>query len=145
MIFIFSHYSWFTVFCQFPTAPMFCINFLWQGDPGTHTCIHSSHIIMLHHTWLDIVPGATQQDLIAHPFQRQESALLINLLFIFRAACGRFQAREGSNQRYNCQPMSWPQPHQIRATSATYTTAHGNAGSFTHWAGPGVEPRTHGY
>jgi len=33
-----------------------------------------AHIIMLQHTWPDIVPSATQQDLIANPFQRQESA-----------------------------------------------------------------------
>ena len=35
-----------------------------------------------------------------------------------------------------------PQPlqHQIQAMSATYTTAHGNAGSSTHWARPGIEP-----
>ena len=26
--------------------------------------------------------------------------------------------------------------------SATYTTAHGNAGSLTHWARPGIEPAT---
>ena len=32
--------------------------------------------------------------------------------------------------------------HRIRATSATYTTAHSNAGSLTHWAGPGIEPAT---
>ena len=32
------------------------------------------HITMLHHKWLDIVPSATQQDLIANPFQRQEFA-----------------------------------------------------------------------
>ena len=30
-----------------------------------------SHIIMLHHMWLDIVPSATQQYLIANSFQRQ--------------------------------------------------------------------------
>ena len=30
-----------------------------------------SHIIMFHHKWQDIVPNATQQDLIANPFQRQ--------------------------------------------------------------------------
>ena len=30
-----------------------------------------SHIIMLHHKWLDIILSATQQDLIAYPFQRQ--------------------------------------------------------------------------
>ena len=29
-----------------------------------------------------------------------------------------------------------PQPHQIRAASATY----GNAGSLTHWVRPGIEP-----
>ena len=32
------------------------------------------------------------------------------------------------------------QPRQIWATSATYTTTHGNAGSLTHWARPGIEP-----
>ena len=31
---------------------------------------------------------------------------------------------------------------RIQATSATYTTAHGNTGSITHWARPGVEPET---
>ena len=32
-----------------------------------------------------------------------------------------------------------PQPRQIWASSVTYTTAHGNAGSLTHWARPGIE------
>ena len=32
-ILIFFHYSWFTVFCQFSTVQ--------QGDPVTHTSIHS--------------------------------------------------------------------------------------------------------
>ena len=27
----------------------------------------------------------------------------------------------------------------IRATSVTYTTAHGNAGSLTHWTRPGIK------
>ena len=29
---------------------------------------------------------------------------------------------------------------QIRATSATHTTAHSNAGSLTHWSRPGIKP-----
>ena len=37
-----------------------------------HVHILFSHIIMLHHKWLDIVPRATQQDLIANPFQREQ-------------------------------------------------------------------------
>ena len=28
------------------------------------------------------------------------------------------------------------------AVSATYTTAHGNTGSLTHWVGPGIEPES---
>ena len=33
-----------------------------------HLHILFSHITMLHRKWLDIVPSATQQDLIANPF-----------------------------------------------------------------------------
>ena len=36
-----------------------------------HAYILFSLIIMLHCKWLDIVPSARQQDLIAYPFQRQ--------------------------------------------------------------------------
>ena len=32
------------------------------------------------------------------------------------------------------------QQHQIWAASMTYTAAHGNAGSLTHWARPGMKP-----
>ena len=38
--------------------------------------------------------------------------------------------------------MSGPQQCGIRAVSAIYTTAHGNAGSLTHWARPGIGPAT---
>ena len=31
-------------------------------------------------------------------------------------------------------------PHKIQAASATHTTAHGNAGSLTRWARPGIRP-----
>ena len=36
-----------------------------------HVHILFLHITMLHRKWLDIVPSATQQDLIANPFPRQ--------------------------------------------------------------------------
>ena len=38
---------------------------------------------------------------------------------------------------------SEPQQHQVRAASATYTTAHANARSLTHW-GQGSNLRPHG-
>ena len=62
----------------------------------------------------------------------------------FRAAPVAYagsQAR-GSNPSCNLQPMPKPQQCQIQATSATYTTAHGNTRSLTHWARPGIEPAT---
>ena len=35
-----------------------------------------------------------------------------------------------------------PQQCTIRVTSVTYTIAHGNAGSLTHWVRPGLKPAT---
>ena len=52
---------------------------------------------------------------------------------------GGSQARE-SNQSYSRWPMLQPQQHRTWATSSTYTIAHGNAGSLTHWVRPGIEP-----
>ena len=37
-------------------------------------------------------------------------------------------------------PMSQPQQHGIGAVSANYITAHGNAGSLTHWTRPEIKP-----
>ena len=39
-----------------------------------------------------------------------------------------------------CWSTLQPQQCGIQAMSATYTAAHGNAGSLTHWARPGIEP-----
>ena len=42
--------------------------------------------------------------------------------------------------RYSLQPTPHPQQCRIWATSETYTTAHCNTGSLTHWSRPGIEP-----
>ena len=47
---------------------------------------------------------------------------------------------QGPNQSCSCQPAPQSQQCQIRAMSATYTATHRNAGSLTHWVGPGIEP-----
>ena len=47
--------------------------------------------------------------------------------------------RQGWNRSYSCWPTPQPQQRLIWAMSATYTTAHGNARSLTHWARLGVE------
>ena len=45
----------------------------------------------------------------------------------------------GSNQNCSCRSILQPQQCQIRATSSTYTSAHGNTGFLTHWARLGIE------
>ena len=44
--------------------------------------------------------------------------------------------------RSNWSCSHWPQPQQcqIQAMSSTYTTAHSNVRSLTHWERPGIEP-----
>ena len=56
-------------------------------------------------------------------------------------ACGGSQAR-GRIGAVAAQPTPEPQQCRIRVASATHTTAHGNAGSSTRWARPGIEPTT---
>ena len=44
-----------------------------------------------------------------------------------------------SNQSYSCQLTPQPQQQEMWASSATYTTAHGNTRSLTNWVKPGIE------
>ena len=50
-------------------------------------------------------------------------------VLLFRAAC---TAYGGSQARGRIESTPEPQQFGIQAASATYTTAHGNAGSLTH-------------
>ena len=43
---------------------------------------------------------------------------------------------------HSCWFTPQAQQCQIPTASVTYTTAHGDAGSLTHWARPGIEPTT---
>ena len=69
---------------------------------------------------------------------------LVVVVLLFRAepvAYGGSQAR-GWIRAVACRPTPQLQQHGMQALSATYTTAHGNAGSPTHWSRPGIEPET---
>ena len=59
---------------------------------------------------------------------------------LFRAVPVAYRSSQarGSNRSYSCQPM--PQQLRFQGVSETYTTAHSNAGSLTHWMRPGIEP-----
>ena len=68
--------------------------------------------------------------------------LLLLLFWLFSAAPMAHESSQarGSNRSYSCWPTPQPQQCRIRAESVTYTTAHGNAGSLTHWARLGIQP-----
>ena len=57
----------------------------------------------------------------------------------FRATHEAHRISQESNWSCSCWPTPQPQLG-IWAPSATYTTAHGNARSLTHWVRPGIEP-----
>ena len=46
------------------------------------------------------------------------------------------------NRSCSCWPTSEPEQHPIWVTSVTYTTAHSNSGSLSHWARPGIKPKS---
>ena len=47
--------------------------------------------------------------------------------------------RSGWSWHCSCGPTAKPQQLGIQVASATYTTAHNNAWSLTHWERPGIE------
>ena len=63
---------------------------------------------------------------------------------LFRATPVAYAASQARvlNWSYSLRPMPEPQQCQIWAMSATYTTAHSNAGSLTHWVRSGIKPAT---
>ena len=68
--------------------------------------------------------------------------MLLNIKFFFcffRAAPMEYVNFQESNQSCSCWPTPQPQQHVIWASSATYTPAHSNARSPTHWVRPGIE------
>ena len=71
-----------------------------------------------------------------------EFILFYSFLFSFYGCIGsmwKFQG-EGLNRRCSCRPTPLPQQNRIQDASASYTTAHSNAGSLTRWARLGMEP-----
>ena len=71
--------------------------------------------------------------------------LIYFFLFFFSATPETYGGSQAkglirSNRSYSCWPTPQPQQRQILAMSVTYTTAHSNARSLTHWARLGIEP-----
>ena len=66
--------------------------------------------------------------------------VLFFFFFFFYGRPGAYGSSQARGQSRSCQPMPQPQQRQIQATSVTYTTAHGNAGSLIPCARLGIEP-----
>ena len=69
-------------------------------------------------------------------------SFFLSFLFFFRAAPMAYGSPQvkSQNQDCICQPTPQSQQCRIQAASATYTIAHRNTGSLTHWARPGIKP-----
>ena len=62
---------------------------------------------------------------------------------LLRAAPGAYgDSQAGVKSELQLPASARARAMQDQAMSATYTTAHSNAGSLTHWAKPGEEPAT---
>ena len=78
-----------------------------------------------------IIPISTSNDATWKPFF---FFFLVFCLFSFQGharSIWRFPS-QGFNRSCSRRPTPQPQQREIRATSATYATAHGNTGSLTH-------------
>ena len=89
----------------------------------------------------DICPGVGLLDHMAVLFFCFVLFVFLPFSWAAPAAYGGSPAR-GPIGAVAAKPIPQPQERGIRVTSATYATAHGNAGSLTHWARPGTEPAT---
>ena len=72
-----------------------------------------------------------------YKYGTRRTPLFISFFFLFSVLLGPHLKHKkfpgwGSHWSYSCRPMPQPQQLGIRATSASYTTAHGNTGSLTH-------------
>ena len=87
---------------------------------------------MWHHLFKTWSKGI-QEKVINHPLQ-------FCFFGPFRAAPAAYgNSQAGGESELQCRPPPQPQQSQIRATSVTYPTAHGNARSLAHRVGPGME------
>ena len=67
--------------------------------------------------------------------------LLFSFFLSFEGCtCGIWKLPGWGNRSYSFWPTPQPQQHGIQTASVTYTTAHGNTKSLTHWAKLGMEP-----
>ena len=82
-------------------------------------------------------------------FSRLFSFFLSLFLSFFHGCTRGIWKFPGPNQSCSCWPTPQPQQCGIQAMSLTYTTAHGNTGSLTHWVRPqwdaGLNPHPQGY
>ena len=80
--------------------------------------------------------------------QRWRLITVMKFFFSFfafsRATSHGIRRFPGWGCNWSCSYWSMPEPQQLRiwAASVTYTAAHGNTGSLSHWARPGIKPET---
>ena len=117
-----------------PVEPQWELQEIVFKDASLH-CESTSAWEILQGSPLPLTPSSSEEEKQEMQAEAGEGAVERNtvslLCFFFRAAPVTY----GSSQ---ARPQ--PQKCQIWATSATYSTAHGNAGSLSHRVRPGINP-----
>ena len=128
-------------------------------DIKTNFLTHVYHMLNKSGSWHNQNTTLLNSPVLLQDYSKEGSSLVpdrtmpleITLLFFFFFFCSLFRAVPtaygGSQARgligaVSCWPISEAQQHQIWAMSATYTPAHGNSRSLTHWVKPGIKPAT---
>ena len=82
--------------------------------------------------------------LCSRSFQFSYFVFFVCLFFSHTCGIRKFQCQESESQEseseQQLQPTPQSQQHQIGATSSTYASAYGNAGTLTHRARTGIKP-----
>ena len=118
---------------------------IWAAS-ATYAAACSNAVSLTHWVRPEIGPASSQRlHWVSNPLNYNGNSW--NLLFFFFVFLGPHTQhmevpRLGVEWSYSCWPIPQLQQCQIWASSATYTTAHSNARSLTHWARPGTEPTT---
>ena len=96
--------------------------------------------------WLCSCPG---KEAVTKPWRRFHAYGCFPFFFFFflflQSHLQHMEVPEpGVELELQLRPLPQPEQHGIRATSLSYTTAWGNAGSLTQWVRLGIKPTTSG-
>ena len=114
-----------------------------QGLNLSHSCSNTRSLTHCAVQGIEPVPPQWPKplQLVSQPIAPQWNStnfVFVWLLVLFCFLGPHFW--QGSNWSCSCRPTPQPRRQQSWASSVTYTAAHSNDVSLTHWVRPGIKP-----